>query len=243
MHVTKEDVDAVRRKWGMLANDDDAPDFKIRPISEAWRWSSRRPAYRTAHCNVAYIWRDASPMDRFGSMPSSFAERRFELRGAGLLLPASAPSWAAEPYRIWQNADAATAATEDPTAVSAWHVMMQIPDRLPATAWRSLVTGFATRELIRRGAAVAWAVHSIEADGGWIVAPHAHLIVTARHWRNDYRHGSRNDRWCGSWARQRSLQMAWRRACTVAFHTPVRGAGPIGSTDILRISESTPRPS
>lgn len=214
MHVTKADVDAVKLAWGLLPRNDDAPKFNIRPISEAWRWSSRRPAYRTAVANAAYIWRDASPVDRFGPMPGSFEQRRFELRASGLLLPSSAPQWAAEGYRIWEDADRVVAAADDPTAVAAWHVVMEIPTDVPSARWSNLVINFVQRELIRRGAVVAWAIHGLEGKGGnWLVAPHCHLICTARYWRNDHRHGLRNVSWLGDWGRQRSLEMAWRRAC------------------------------
>lgn len=217
MHITKAEVDAVKRRWGLLPRDQGAPDFKVRPISEAWRWAERRPACRTAVANVAYIWRDATPVDRFGPMPRAFAERRFELRGAGLMLPASAPNWAGEHYRIWEDADAATAAGEDPTAVAAWHVLMQIPERLSVARWRTLVTDFVQRELVVKGAAVAWAIHAVEAaEGGWMIAPHAHLICTARHWRGDWRQGQRNPHWLGDWGRQKADEMAWRRACGAA---------------------------
>lgn len=216
MHVTKADVDAVKRAWGLLPQADNLPKFNIRPISEAWRWSSRRPAYRTATANAAYIWRDASPVDRFGPMPSSFEQRRFELRASGLLLPSSAPQWAAEGYRIWEDVDRVVAAADDPTAVAAWHVVMEIPVAMPAGRWRQLVTDFVYRELIARGAVVAWAIHALEADHGWLVAPHAHLIVTARRWRHDGRHGNRNVVWAGNWGRQKALEMAWRR---VSSHT------------------------
>ncbi|MGK2912267.1 MAG: hypothetical protein ACSLE1_21090 [Sphingobium sp.] len=60
----------------------DWPDFKVRPISEEWQYCGRVPAYKSAVANVAYIWRDSSPADRFGSMPARFAERRFELKGS-----------------------------------------------------------------------------------------------------------------------------------------------------------------
>lgn len=215
MHVTKADVDAVKRAWGMLPSNDTAPKFNIRPVSEAWRWSSRRPAYRTATANAAYVWRDASPIDRFGPMPKSFEDRRCELRASGLLLPSSAPQWAAEGYRVWEDADRAAMATDDPTEVAAWHVVMEIPAALPAARWRRLVMGFVQRELVARGAVVAWAIHALEDDdGGWVASPHCHLICTARYWRNDHRLGQRNSRWIGDWGRQRSLEMAWRRACS-----------------------------
>lgn len=214
MHVTKEEIAAGRRallarpRW---ANREPKLDFKVRPISEEWRHTWRTPAYRTAVCNAAYIVRDDGPIDRFGPMPSSFAERRCELQAGGLALPANAPRWAEEPYRIWEEADAATVATGDPTAVAAWHAIMQIPDGCPAALRPWLVREFIQRHLVSRGAPVAWAIHVIAGcDQPWIVPPHAHLVVAARSYRHDARHGQRHPAWIASWAAQQRLGMAWQ---------------------------------
>lgn len=218
MFITRAEVDAARRSLFVrprAVSRIDWPDFKIRPISEEWRFGGRLPAYKSAVANAAYIWRDSAVQDRFGPMPTRFAERRYELRGSGLALPASAPVWAgAEPYRVWAEADTAAVATGDPTAVSAWHVMMEIPQPIPATAWVQLVEGFLDTHLVNRGAVVAWAIHAVEGEDGWIVSPHAHMIVTARYWRHDRRHGWRHPNWIASWAQQKRLEMAWRRHCS-----------------------------
>ena len=192
------------------------PDFKVRPVSEEWQYFGRVPAYKSAVANVAYIWRDSEPSDRFGSMPARFAERRFELKGSGLLLPASAPLWAAvDPYTIWMEADAVAVATGDPTAVAAWHVMMEIPLDVRPENWRWLCEGFLRSQLVQQGAAVAWAIHSVGGDDGeWIIKPHMHAIVTARYWRHDKRHGRRHPNWIGSWAQQKRMDCAWRRRCS-----------------------------
>ncbi len=123
----------------------------------------------------------------------------------------SSPVWAARDYTIWAESDAATMATGDPTAVSAWHVLLEIPDRIAPAHWTWLVTSFFERELVTRGAAVASAVHALEGDDGWLVKPHAHAIVTARHWRHDSRHGQRHPSWIGTCAAQKQLEHAWRR--------------------------------
>jgi hypothetical protein len=192
------------------------PDFKVRPISEEWQYVGRVPAYKSAVANVAYIWRDNSPSDRFGPMPTRFADRRFEIKGSGLLLPASAPVWAAaDPYKIWAEADAVAVATGDPTAVAAWHVMMEIPLDVRPQDWRWLCEGFLHSQLVQQGAAVAWATHALECDDGeWIIKPHIHAIVTARYWRHDRRHGRRHPNWIGSWALQKRMEFAWRRRCS-----------------------------
>jgi hypothetical protein len=214
--ITKADVDAMKRILFARPRDrrpDDYPDFKVRPISEAWRLVHRMPAYKTAVSNAAYIWRDSAPVDRFGPMPAKFAERRCELRGAGLILPASAPVWATEGYTIWEEADTATVVTGDPTAIAAWHVIAEIPASIRPDWWTWLVTGFVEQELAGRGAAVAWAVHALQGEDEWIVKPHAHLIASARYWRHDCRQGKRHPAWIGSWDAQKRLEFAWRRRC------------------------------
>lgn len=214
--ITQADVDAMKRILFARPRNrqiGDHPDFKVRPISDAWRLDRRTPAYKTAVANVAYIWRDSDAVDRFGPMPAKFAERRCELRGSGLLLPASAPVWATKNYTIWEETDAATVATGDPTAVAAWHVMAEIPASVPSPLWTQLVTCFVEGELAGRGAVVAWAIHALQGHEGWIVQPHAHLVVTARHWRHECRQGQRHPAWIGSWSAQKRLEFAWRRRC------------------------------
>lgn len=132
------------------------------------------------------------------------------------MLPANAPNWAADDlYRVWAEADEATLATGDPTAVAAWHVMMEIPVLISARNWAWMVKGFVQANLISKGAAVAWAIHAIESDDSdWIIAPHAHLVVTARHWRHERRHGKRHPCWIANWAQQKRLEFAWRRRCS-----------------------------
>ncbi|MBN8831338.1 MAG: MobA/MobL family protein [Sphingomonadales bacterium] len=192
------------------------PDFKVRPISEEWQYCGRVPAYKTAVANTAYIWRESEPVDRFGPMPARFAERRFELKGSGLLLPTSAPLWAVtDPYKVWAEADAAALATGDPTAVAAWHVMMEIPLDVRPDNWRWLCEGFLHSQLVQQGATVAWAIHAVQGDDGdWIIKPHMHAIVTARYWRHDRRQGRRHPNWIGSWAQQKRMEFAWRRRCS-----------------------------
>ena len=214
--ITKADVDAMKRILFARQRErqiGDHSDFKVRPISEAWRLDRRMPAYKTAVANVAYIWRDSDAADRFGPMPAKFAKRRCELRGTGLILPASAPVWATKGYTLWEEADAATVATGDPTAVAAWHVLMEIPASIPPRLWMRLLTGFIESELSGRGAAVAWAIHALQGHEEWMVQPHAHLVVAARHWRHDCRQGQRHPAWIGSWAGQKRLEFVWRRRC------------------------------
>lgn len=192
------------------------PQFRVRAISEAWQIAGRVPAYKTAVANVAYIWRDATPCDRFGRMPGAFARRAYELHASGLILPASAPVWASKGYTIWEEADAAATATGDSDAIAAWHMILQIPSDIPRAAWCQLAQDFIERELAARGRATAWAIHALRGEDGWLVEPHLHLIVSARHWRHDRRHGRRVDTGAGYWGGQRGLELAWRRACALS---------------------------
>lgn len=241
MLITKDEVVAARRSLFAAPPRDRRPadqiDFKVRPISEAWIYCNRVPSYKSAVANAAYIWRDSSPRDRFGPMPGRFAERRCELHGGGLIVPASAPNWALAPYKVWEEADAVAVATNDPTAVAAWHVMMEIPKHIAPRWWNWLVTGFVQQHLAEKGAVTAWAVHGLEgADGAWIVNGHAHLIVTARYWRHDARHGQRHPAWIGSWTAQKRLEYAWKRRCQAARLIQFAR---FGDEDLLSIRWST----
>ena len=218
MYVSNDDIAAMKRILFKRADrcDPERPlDFAIRPISLCWRANDRAAAYKTAVANAAYICRDDEPKDRYGAMPHAFATRRYELRAGGLMLPNSAPKWAEEPYRIWREADAAADATGDPTAVSAWHVMCEIPATLTPSAWEPLVRDFVANEIVAKGAAAQWAIHAMQGDDAdWIVAPHAHVIVSARRWRHDARQGERHSGWAGSFRRQQNLAQAWRKRAT-----------------------------
>lgn len=208
-----DDADATYDEDG-FGHPDRGVDFTIRPVSEEWRFQDRRPAYRTARANVQYIWRDGVGSDRFGRMPSWFGQRGYDLRARGLLLPSSAPLWATSGYEVWDRIDAATAATGDPTAVSAWHILAQLPPYLDERWWEWLAVSFAERHIVRRGAPVAYAVHSLAApDRDWAISPHLHMVVGARRYRSGERHGERMPSWIGSVSSQMSLERAWRTTC------------------------------
>lgn len=217
-----DDADAEMDEQG-LGHPDRRVDFTIRPVSAEWRLMGRKPAYRTSRANVQYIWRDGVGRDRFGSMPRWFGERTYDLRAAGLLLPGSAPQWAASDYELWDRIDAATAATGDPTEVSAWHILAELPAGLDERWWEWLATTFAERNLVRLGAPVAYAVHALSApEGGWVIAPHVHMVVPARRFRSGARHGHRMPSWAGYAGCQVRLERAWRVACGLAR---VKGGG------------------
>lgn len=211
-----DDADAEMDEQG-LGHPDRRVDFTIRPVSAEWRLVGRKLAYRTARANVQYIWRDGAGHDRFGAMPRWFGERTYDLHAAGLLLPGSAPRWAATGYELWDRVDAATAATGEPTEVSAWHILAEMPSGLDARWWEWLATTFAERNLVRLGAPVAYAVHALAAaEDGWVIAPHVHMVVPARRFRAGMRHGHRMPSWAGYSSSHDRLERAWRAACGLA---------------------------
>ena len=190
-------------------------EFKVRPISKEWRHAGRKPAYMTAVCNVAYIWRDGEAVDCYGKMPGSFSQRGYELRSCGLALPGSAPKWARDGYRVWEEADANAAATGDNTAAPGWHVVGEIPTTISEAHWEWLLLGFIERQLSGRGAVVAWAIHALRGDDGeWIVKPHFHLVETLLYWRHrNGRFGKRHPNWLSKRRAHHRLQSAWWRRC------------------------------
>jgi hypothetical protein len=158
-------------------------------------------------------------------MPRWFGERTYDLRASGLLLPGSAPIWAGTEYELWDRIDASTAATGDPTEVSAWHILAELPHGLGERWWEWLTKMFAERNLVRLGAPVAYAIHSLAAaDGGWVIAPHVHMVVPARRFRSGSRHGERMPSWAGSTGRHMRLERAWRTACGLARVKDARAA-------------------
>ena len=148
-------------------------------------------------------------------MPAAFTQRRYELRATGMCLPANAPEWASDGYRIWSEADANTAATGDATAASAWHVVCQIPTTVSEDYWEWLLIGFIKCELSGKGAIVAWAMHSLQGDDGeWIVKPHFRLVVTRLRWRHraaDF--GQPHPNWLSGRKAQARFQAAWFLRC------------------------------
>lgn len=198
------------------------------PVVAKWRLVGRKPAYRTTRANVAYIWRDSDGEDRFGRMPTWFAQRQYDLRAAGLVLPNSAPAWAHVRYELWDRMDAAAAKTGDTTAVSGWHIVAGLPAHVGPAWWEWLVRTYIKQELTPRGAPVAYAVHALRADGGeWAIAPHAHIIVGARRFRSGARHGERVPSWAGSWQQHWRLKQAWRRLSGFARIRECESVGPL----------------
>lgn len=197
MHITKAEIAAGRRAFMARprGQKNDRLDFKIRPISQEWRSVGKAPAYKTAVANVCYIWRRPDGVDRFGPMPAHFAQA-YDLRSCGLLLPRSAPAWAGEDFAIWAEADEAVVATGDPTEIAAWHLMGQIPGSVDPREWDATARSFLQRELVDRGAPVAYAVHALRGgDDTWLIEPHLHAIVAARQYRHDALHGERHPIW------------------------------------------------
>lgn len=175
----------------------DRRPVSIRPISAhglATMSGDRRATLAGAYANYVYITRQR------GQDPRGVIDYRHrgDLVACGLELPPNHPAWAEEPGRIWREVDAACESAA-PDAVRAWHVVLTLRDDLPESEWQPLVRGFVHDALVRRGPAVAWALHARrDASGGWLVRPHAHLLMTTRGWKHNASFGQSIPAWHGA---------------------------------------------
>jgi hypothetical protein len=178
----------------------------IRPIS-ASGWTAmagdRRTTHASATANYHYITRTIGE-DARGVIDF---RHRDDLVAFGTKLPASHPKWATEEGRIWRELDAATCAMPA-DAVRAWHVVVTLPADSDPGDWIAMVRDYADG-IAARGPAVAWAIHARpDAITGWLVPPHAHLLITTRVWRHDARHGQTVSSWSGP-AMRSALHSRW----------------------------------
>jgi hypothetical protein len=175
----------------------DRRPVSIRPISARGLIAmsgDRRATHAGAYANYLYITRQR------GHDARGFLDYRHrdDLTAWGLELSANHPCWAEEPGRIWREIDAAC---EDGAvdAVRAWHIVLTLQDDLPEPEWVPLVRGFVRETLVRRGPAVAWAIHAQRGvAGGWMIRPHAHLLMTTRGWKHNARFGQNISAWRGA---------------------------------------------
>lgn len=201
----------------------DRRPVSIRPISAhglATMPGDRRATHVGAYANYVYITRQRG-QDSRGVIDY---RHRGDLIACGLELPPSHPAWAEEPGRIWREVDAVceNIATD---AVRAWHVVLTLPDDLPEPEWQSLVRDFVHDTLVRRGPAVAWALHAQRYEsGGWVIRPHAHLLMTTRGWKHNASFGRSIPAWHGAAVRS-AIHAHWlalfpqcmRQAATVPY--------------------------
>lgn len=189
------------------------PLFNARPVSAAGRESrSTEGPYATHYTSTAswlYINR-LSGSDRFGKVPDAYVERG-DLIASGRCHPQQkmVPDFRSG-NRIWYQADEA-AALEGPQAISATHIVADLPLDADATRWAWLAEHYAYRHLVDKGMIVDWAIHCRRSDEGWTGTPHVHFLASARFWPPNGRLGSRQWQWLANADQTRTAEDAWLR--------------------------------
>lgn len=211
-------VTDIRRREAAIQSLRPRPAFNARPVCAAGRESrSTEGPYATHYTSTAsylYINR-LSGNDRFGKVPDGYVDRG-DLLVSGRCHPQQKMvSRFLAGDALWREADEA-AALEGPQAVSATHIVIDLPFEAPAERWVWLVENYAYRYLIDRGMIVDWAIHTrMDGDGAWISPPHAHLLATARFWRPGGRSGSRQRCWLANADQIRTAEDAWLQTLKV----------------------------
>lgn len=130
----------------------------------------------------AYIARDAR-LDQSGT-PFNFAHKANELEARGMILPASAPEWAADAAQVWRAAERAEQTIDRQTGELRWkkngqiakHMTIALPREATPAQREAMLMEFVHREIDpqKHGAVVEWAIHREENN------PHAHLLISTR---------------------------------------------------------------
>lgn len=174
----------------------------IRPISSTGMRAmsgDRRATLAGAEANYLYITRGHGT-DARGPLDY---RARGDLVAHGLQLPPRHPCWATEPGRIRRELDRIMAG-EAPDAISAWHVVVSLPDDRESDCWVHMVREYAATTIAQHGPAVAWAIHfRPRSSPEGPIAPHAHLLLTTRRWKRGARQGETVKTWCGPAIRAR----------------------------------------
>lgn len=189
------------------------PPFNARPVCAAGRESRSAEGpystHYTATASYLYINRIAGS-DRFGKVPDGYLNRG-DLVAAGRCHPQQRmPHEHKTSDRLWREADEA-AALEGPQAISATHIVADLPIGVEPERWTWLVEEFAFRHLVDKGMIVDWAIHWRDVRGSSPGLPHVHLLATARFWRRNGRWGSRHWRWLTNAEQVRTAEDAWLR--------------------------------
>lgn len=189
------------------------PPFNARPVCAAGRESrSTEGPYATHYTATAswlYINRIAGS-DRFGAVPDGYVQRG-DLVAAGRCHPQKLPPRLRSGDTLWREADDA-AALEGPRAISATHIVADLPrDADPVhLAW--LVQRYAYDCLIAKGMIVDWAIHHRPgSEGNPAGIPHVHLLASARFWRPVGRYGARHWQWLANADQIRTAEADWFR--------------------------------
>lgn len=136
----------------------------------------------SATCLSAYIARDMR-MDQSGER-FNFAHRADELEARGLILPASAPEWAADAAQVWRAAERAEQTIDRETGELRWkkngqiakHMTIALPREATPEQREAMLMEFVAKEIDpqKHGVVVEWAIHREENN------PHAHLLISTR---------------------------------------------------------------
>lgn len=130
----------------------------------------------------AYISRDR----RYGVTGRlfDFTKRRAELVDRGMIVPDNVPAWAADPDKLWREAERMERTVDRKTGEDRWkktaqvakHFIIALPRELTDEDRRDLLQQFIQHELRPQdhGVAVEWAIHRDEQN------PHAHVIISTR---------------------------------------------------------------
>lgn len=187
------------------------PPFNARPVCPAGRESRSADGpyatHYTATASYLYINR-LSGSDRFGTVPDGYVDRG-DLVAAGRCHPLKLPPRLRSGDTLWREADEA-AALEGPRAITATHIVADLPPDADPRRWTWLVEKYAYDHLVDKGMIVDWAVHHRVTDGQ-PGRPHVHLLATARFWRATGRFGSRQWQWLANADQIRTAEDDWLR--------------------------------
>lgn len=164
--------------------------------------------WRSAVANRLYLTRE-SGRDVFGPVPD-WSMKRGDPGEHGRRGPIGCDLPAIEGLKLWQAADEA-AAVDRPELAAAFHAIGWLPFAQDDSGWKQIVLAFCDTVLVKNGMVADWAIHRLAGEQSeWLIAPHVHLVITARAWRVDRNPGRRNLAWFGS---ARSIEAAgdcWR---------------------------------
>lgn len=189
------------------------PPFNARPVCAAGRESrsSEGPyaTHYTATASSLYINR-LSGSDRFGKVSDAYIDRG-DLVATGRCHPQQKmPPELKSGDRLWREADEA-AALEGAQAISATHIVGDLPVDADPARWSWLAETYAYRHLVDKGMIVDWAIHCRRVDGVWTGIPHVHMLATSRFWRPNGRVGARQWQWLANADQIRTAEDAWLR--------------------------------
>lgn len=199
--------------------------FNFRPVIAE---SKLRATHRTAYASYCYIRREPDA-DMYGPMPQEWGARS-DLVATGRIHPAQTLAWARSGPKIWKDADASVT-PHHLTEAAAFHLVLSLPPSMDAGEWVHLIETFGTGQISNQGMIADWAIHHKQ-DA---VAPHAHLLVTARSWRTDRNPGRSHPRWFAGAKAIRAAELAW---VDISGLRPVPGflAPPLDQSRTFRVS-------